>query len=169
MLYENAAKEPDPLSNSSPNRVEPVCTINLEPSQGESEHFVTNPARSALTPKPSAVLRRKTAKVSRQLTQHKIGLAWERVRRVVRDHCRQRGLRCLLCCLYGNQIEFQLATEYQPISLKLQGDRIVARIVDKKLEVRIVRIRSGGSGFELRRKIRTATWLLMELLQEARQ
>jgi hypothetical protein len=31
-----------------------------------------------------------------------------------------------------------------------------------------VRIKAGGSGFELRRKIRTATWLLIELLKEAR-
>lgn len=111
---------------------------------------------------------RRTPKTTRQLTPNKIGVAWEKVRRVVRDLCRQRGRECPLCRLYGNRIEFQYAAEYQPISLELNGDRIVARIGNKKWTVRIVRIKTGGSGYQLRRKIRTATWIIIESLKEAR-
>jgi hypothetical protein len=111
---------------------------------------------------------RRPAKTNRQLTPQRVGVAWEKVRRVVRDLCRQSGRECPLCQLYGNQIEFQYAAEYQPISLELHGDRIVVHIGSKKWTVRIVRIKTGGSGYQLRRKIRTATWLLIELLKEAR-
>jgi len=111
---------------------------------------------------------RRTPKTTRQLTPQKIGVAWEKVRRVVRDICRQSGRECPLCRLYGNRIEFQYAVEYQSVSLELHDDRIVARTGNKKWAVRIVRIKSGGSGYQLRRKIRTATWLLIELLKEAR-
>ena len=112
---------------------------------------------------------RRTPKTTRQLTPQKIGVAWEKVRRVVRDICRQSGRECPLCRLYGNRIEFQYAAEYKPISLELRGDRIVACIGNKKRTVRIVRIKTSGSGYELRRKIRTATWLIIELLKSARQ
>lgn len=87
---------------------------------------------------------------------------------MVRDLCRQRGQQCLLCRPYGNQIEFQLTAEYQPIVLDLEGDRILAKIAGKRLTIRMVRIRGGGSGFVLRKKIRTATFVLLELIKEAR-
>jgi hypothetical protein len=108
-------------------------------------------------------------KTSRQLTPQRTGVAWEKVRRVVRDLCRQRGPDCLLCSLYGSQIEFQLTANHRPITLDLDGDRIVARIARKRWTIRIVRIRTGGSGYELRRKIHTATSMLIELLCKARQ
>ena len=121
-------------------------------------------------PAPKTIPRlRRASKTTRQLTPKKIGVAWEKVRRVVRDQCRQSGRECVLCRLYGNRIEFQYAAEYKPISLELRGDRIVACIGNKKWTVRIVRIMTGGSGYELRRKIRTATWLIIELLKSARQ
>jgi hypothetical protein len=106
---------------------------------------------------------------TRQLTPQKIGVAWEKVRRVVRDICRQSGGECPLCRLYGNRIEFQYAKEYQSISLELNDYRIVACIGNKKWTVRIVRIKSGGSSYQLRWKIRTATWLVIDLMREARQ
>jgi hypothetical protein len=120
-------------------------------------------------PPPGSSPNRKAKQINRQLTPHKIGVAWEKVRRVVRDLCRQRGPECLLCSLYGNRIEFQLTANHRPITLDLDGDRIVARIAHKRRTLRIVRIKTGGSGYQLRRKIHTATSMLIDLLLEARQ
>jgi hypothetical protein len=111
----------------------------------------------------------KRRRVNRQLTPAKIGVAWEKVRRVVRDLCRQRGPECHLCRLYGGCIEFQLTADYQPIVLTLEKNQIRATIMGKQRNIRIVRIKTGGSGYELRRKIHTATKMLIELLLEARQ
>jgi hypothetical protein len=96
------------------------------------------------------------------------------MRRVVRDLCRQRGVQCVLCKPYGIHIEFQLTAKYRPITLKLDGNRIRATISQaekgcKQLTIRIVRIRGSGSGYVLRKKIRTATFVLIELIGEARQ
>jgi hypothetical protein len=112
---------------------------------------------------------RKAKRINRQLTPAKIGVAWEKVRRVVRDLCRQRGLECPNCCLYGGRIEFQLTVGHRPITLDLDGNCIVARIDRRRWTIRIVRIKTGGSGYGLRRKIHTATSMLIELLLEARQ
>ena len=125
----------------------------------------TAPATQLQTATPAC---RKT-KVGRQLTPQKIGIAWEKVRRVVRDLCRQRGTECLLCFLYGRRIEFQLTANHRTITLDLDDDRIVARIAHKRWAIRIVRIKTGGSGYQLRRKIHTATSMLIELLLEARK
>jgi hypothetical protein len=91
------------------------------------------------------------------------------VRRVVRDLCRQRGPECPICRPYGGRIEFQLTANHRPITLDLDGNRIVARIGGRRWTIRIVRIKTGGSGYELRKKIHTATSMLIELLLEARQ
>jgi len=112
---------------------------------------------------------RKTKRIKRQLTPAKIGVAWEKVRRVVRDLCRQRGPECPLCRSYGGRIEFQLTAGHRPITLDLDGNSIVAQIGRRRWTIRVVRIKTGGSGYELRRKIHTATSMLIELLIEARQ
>lgn len=112
---------------------------------------------------------RRAAKTFRQLTPQKVGVAWEKVRRVVRDLCRQRGPECPLCRPYGGRIEFQLTVGHRPITLDLDGHRIIARMGRRRWAIRIVRIKTGGSGYELRRKILTATSMLIELLLEARQ
>ena len=142
--------------------------------QKSSLSQINSPAANALPlcqqpPLKTMPAVRRTPKTTRQLTPQKIGVAWEKVRRVVRDICRQSGRECPLCRLYGNRIEFQYAVEYQSVSLELHDDRIVARTGNKKWAVRIVRIKSGGSGYQLRRKIRTATWLVIDLMREARQ
>jgi hypothetical protein len=111
---------------------------------------------------------RKAKRINRQLTPAKIGIAWEKVRRVVRDLCRQRGLECPNCRFYGGRIEFQLTAGHRPITLDLDGNCIVARIGRRRWTIRIVRIKTGGSGYELRRKIHTVTLMLIELLFEAR-
>jgi len=111
---------------------------------------------------------RKAKRINRQLTPAKIGVAWEKVRRVVRDLCRQRGLECPNCRLYGGKIEFQLTAGHRPITLDLDGNCIVARIGRRRWTIRIVRIKTGGSGYELRRRIHTVTSMLIELLLEAR-
>jgi hypothetical protein len=161
-------KEPLLLSAVFPNRPESDSAMSRIPVPGQQldvEFCSTTPA----SPPQTTTAPRRKAKVSRQLTPQKIGVAWEKVRRVVRDLCRQRGRECPLCRPYGNRIEFQYAAEYQLIVLDLDGDRIVAHIGNRKWTVRIVRIKSGGSGYEIRREIRTATWLLIELLKEARR
>lgn len=112
---------------------------------------------------------RRAPKISRQLTPQKIGVAWQKVRRVVRDLCRQRGPECPVCRLYGGRIEFQLTVGHRPITLDLEGHRIIARMGRRQWTIRILRIKTGGSGYELRRKILTATSMLIELLIEARQ
>lgn len=155
------------LSTVFPNRPVSDPAISLEPIFGQLRDVVSCPTAPA-GPQTATLVSRKT-KVSRQLTPQKIGVAWEKVRRVVRDLCRQSGRECPLCRPYGNRIEFQYAAEYLPIALDLDGDRIGARIGNRRRTVRIVRIKSGGSGYEMRRNIRTATWLLIELLKEARR
>jgi hypothetical protein len=112
---------------------------------------------------------RRPARTSRQLTPQRVGVAWEKVRRVVRDFCRQRGPECLLCRLYGGRIEFQLTASHCTIMLDLDRNCVVAHIERRQWTIRIVRIKTGGSGYELRRKIHTATSMLIELLLEARQ
>jgi hypothetical protein len=111
----------------------------------------------------------KNTRISRQLTPAKIGVAWDKVRRVVRDLCRQRGPDCPICRLYGGQIEFQLTADHRLITLDLDAHRIVAQIGRRRWTIRIVRIKTGGSGYELRKKIHTATSMLIELLLEARR
>lgn len=154
------------MSTVFPNRPEPTHSINLEPLRDHLQDVALRQAEPPVAP-PSASHARKTPRFARQLTPAKLGFAWEKVRRVVRDHCRQRGEKCLICRPYGNQIEFQLTAEYLPITLDLEGDRIVARIGGKHWTIRMVRIRSGGSGYEFRKKIRTATFLLIELIKMA--
>jgi hypothetical protein len=112
---------------------------------------------------------RRPARTSRQLTPQRVGVAWEKVRRVVRDFCRQRGPECPLCRLYGGRIEFQLTASHCTITLDLDRNCIVAHIERRQWTIRIVRLKTGGSGYELRRKIHTATSMLIELLLEARQ
>jgi len=134
----------------------------------------TSPPRMTRTTAPTAPPQTATpacrkTKVGRQLTPQKIGVAWEKVRRVVRDLCRQRGPDCLYCQSYGGRIEFQLTAGHRPIMLDLDRKYIVARIESRRWTIRIVRIKTGGSGYELRRKIHTATAMLIELLLEARQ
>lgn len=73
-----------------------------------------------------------------------------------------------MCCYYESRIEFQLTAEYHPISLDLDADRITARIAGKQWIIRIVRIKTGGSGYRLRANTLSATWLIVELLREAR-
>jgi len=153
-------------------------TVSTRPEPADEIHPVTVPyewrnvdrpshALSA-QPQPLTTPRRKKKKTSRQLTPQKIGVAWEKVRRVVRDISRQPGRNCPICCLYGNPIEIQPSSEYHLIVLELQDGRIIARIAAKQWTIRIVRIKTGGSGYEFRKKIRSATFLLIELMSEAR-
>jgi len=149
------------------------------PEHSQEMHFPLIQGRwqdTNLVPPTPAVLsllgsppHRKAKRINRQLTPAKISVAWEKVRRVVRDLCRQRGLECPNCCLYGGRIEFQLTVGHRPITLDLDGNCIVARIDRRRWTIRIVRIKTGGSGYELRRKIHTATSMMIELLLEARQ
>jgi hypothetical protein len=137
-------------------------------------HIQQRPAEVLASSKPAAptveaLSVRRTARVCRQLTPAKIGVAWDKVRRVVRDLCRQRGPDCPICRLYGGQIEFQLTADHRLITLDLDAHRILAQIGRRRWAIRIVRIKTGGSGYELRKKIHTATSMLIELLLEARQ
>jgi hypothetical protein len=156
------------LSTVVPNRPESDPIISGAPILGQQRDVVLRLSAPAAPPQATAPARRK-AKAGRQLTPQKISFAWEKVRRVVRDLCRQRGEECVLCKPYGSRIEFQLTAEYRPVTLELDGDRIVARIGGKHWTIRMVRIRGGGSGYVLRKKIRTATFVLIELISEARQ
>ncbi len=149
------------------NDAEPMQRANLNPISSNFPPACHRPAASFAEPQTALSAPRKRTRVSRQLTPAKIGVAWEKVRRVVRDLCRQRGPECLLCRLYGSRIEFQLTADYSPITLDLEDDRILARIAGKRRTIRIVRIKSGGSGYEFRRMIRSATFLLIELVREA--
>jgi hypothetical protein len=141
-----------------------------KPSLSQFNSPAANAMPLSRQPAPKAMpIVRRAPKTPRQLTPRKIGVAWEKVRRVVRDFCRQRGPECLFCRLYGGRIEFQLTAGHGPITLDLDGHGIVARIGRRRWTIRIVRIKTGGSGYELRRKIHTATSMLIELLLEARQ
>jgi len=156
------------LSIVFPNRPESDSAMSRIPVLGQLRDAVLRSSTPAAPPRTTALARRKT-KVSRQLTPQKVGVAWEKVRRVVRDFCRQRGPECLLCSLYGHRIEFQLTAVHRPITLDLEGDCIVARISRRRWTIHIVRIKTGGSGYELRGKILTATSMLIELLLESQR
>jgi hypothetical protein len=56
--------------------------------------------------------------------------------------------------------------EHHPVVLELKGVCVMARIADKERAIRIVRVKSDGSGYEFRRKIRSAIFLLFELVQK---
>jgi hypothetical protein len=142
--------------------------MSRTPTLGQQRDVVLRPTAPAAPPQTTTAPRRKS-KTTRQLTPQKIGVAWEKVRRVVRDLCRQRGTECLLCRLYGGRIEFQLTVIHRPITLDLEGNAIIALIGRRRWTIHIVRIKTGGSGYQLRKKIRTATSMLIELLLEARQ
>lgn len=75
----------------------------------------------------SAKTTARRSKPREMLTVAKMGMAWEKVRRVVRDSFRQRGRECVLCRLYGSRIDFQLSLENHPVILDREGDCIVAR------------------------------------------
>ena len=156
------------LSTSFPNRFQPVHEISPRQIPSEWSDDILLPSAPPVSPKPAvAPGPRAKKRISRKLTPHKIGVAWEKVRKVVRDMSLQSRRNCPVCFLYGNPIEFQPSPEYHLIVLELKNDRIVARIAGKERSIRIVRIRSGGSGYEFRKKIRTATWVVIELMREA--
>lgn len=156
------------MSTVFPNRSEQSQEMHLPLIQGSWQDTSLVLPTPAVPPPPGSPPQRKTKRINRQLTPAKIGVAWENVRRVVRGFCRGRGPECTACQLYGGRIEFQLTAGHRPITLDLDGNRIIARIGRRRWTIRIVRIKSGGSGYELRRKIHTATSMLIELLREAR-
>lgn len=144
----------------------PVATqkARLKPARPEQPMACPRLSRKPAAPQltPAATGRRKA------LTPAKIDIAWDKVRRVVRGLCRQRGRECRGCRFYRNGIEFQLSTEHRPVVLDLAGDRISARIAGRLEIVSIVPIKTGGSGYRLRKKTLSSTRLIVELLREAR-
>ena len=157
------------MSYAFPNCPEHSQEMHLPLIQGRWQDTSLVAPNPAVPSPPGSPRHRKAKRINRQLTPAKIGVAWEKVRRVVRDLCRQRGLECPDCRLYGGRIELQLTVGHRPITLDLDGNCIVARIDRRRWTIRIVRIKTGGSGYGLRRKIHTATSMLIELLLEARQ
>jgi len=141
--------------------------LYIEPQDAESRsaHFLEGCKER--TSQPASVVAAKVTIPRKRLTPAKIGVAWQRLRHAVREFCRQPGRGCVLCEMYGNRIEFQCAPNSSRIVLILDGSRIRKGIAGKRETIRIVRIKSGGSGFELRQSLHSATRLLIELMREA--
>lgn len=157
------------MSTAFPNHPEPVQKVVPCPILQQWHDAAVLPSPVPALPASTPILPHKESKkkVKRQLAPAKLHVAWEKVRRVVRDMCRQRGSACQLCQLYGGGIEFQLTAEYERIALDHQDNRILARIGKRQWTIPIVRIKSGGSAYEFRRQRFTATRLIVELLHQA--
>ena len=106
----------------------------------------------------------------RELRPGQAGLAWERLKRAVRDHCTHPGHAPLAVSTYGGTIAFGGSTEDGPLITLVREDCQILKCMGGTVEtIRIVRLKTGGVGFELRGHRHSATRLVIELACEARQ
>ncbi len=117
--------------------------------------------------KPARV--QKTLAEQRALQPRQAGIAWERLKRVVREHCQHPGHKSYAFQIYGPTIEFQSAVDSPEIMLIRKDDRILKYVAGRKENIRIVRLKTKGVGFYFQKRCYSATRLLIEIVSEARE
>ena len=103
------------------------------------------------------------------LIPERASLAWERLKRAVRDHCTHPGQRPLTFRAYGGSIEFR-STEDGPLITFFHEDNRISTCMGGAMEtILIVRLKTGGMGFEFLGRCHSATRLVIELACQARE
>lgn len=138
---------------------------SFESSNAESRTHLELPDAPKQAKKPVRV--RKTLSKQRVLQPGQAGIAWERLKRVVREHCRHPGHNRFAFQIYGPTIEFQSAADGLEVMLIRKDDKIVKCVAGKKESIRIVRLKTKGVGFDFRKHYYSATRLLIEIVNEA--
>jgi hypothetical protein len=110
---------------------------------------------------------RKTLAEIRGLRPGQAGIAWDRLKRVVRNHCEHPGHKPYDWRFFGNTIEFQCA-EGGPVATIVRGDdEINVFMGGIHKTIRLVRLKTKGVGFEFRRHRYSATRVIIEISHEA--
>lgn len=105
----------------------------------------------------------------RALKTGQAGVAWERLKRVVRERCLHPSQERLPFRIYGGPISFQSARHGSQVVLIREGDQLVKCVAGTEEHIRMVRLKTKGVGFEYRQQLLTATRLIIEIVCEARE
>jgi hypothetical protein len=105
----------------------------------------------------------------RALKTGQAGVAWERLKRIVREHCLHPSQKRLSFHIYGGTISFQSALDGPQVELIREGDQLVKCVAGTEERIRMVRLKTKGVGFEYRQQLLTATRLIIEIVCEARE
>lgn len=105
---------------------------------------------------------------SKELIPHYIRIAWERLKRKIREHCEHPAREPSPCTFHGETIEFQSEPNTPQILLIQREDLILKCLAGTEEGIRIVRLKTKGVGFEFRRHRYSATRLVIEIVHEAR-
>ena len=147
--------EPIPgYKDEAQNGILPVLPLTSVPQK--------QPAKSS-----SAKDRKKLAD-RRTLRPGQAGIAWERLKRVVRDHCNHPAHEQFACHIYGGVIEFHCSSEGPAVALIREEEQILLCVNGTQETIRIVGLKTKGVGFEWRRHRYTATRVIIEILYDAR-
>jgi hypothetical protein len=96
------------------------------------------------------------------------GLAWERIKRIVRDHCNHPAHEPFACHISGGVIEFRCASDGPAVALIREDEQILLCMNEIQEAIHIVGLKTKGVGFEWRRHRYTATRVIIEIVCEAR-
>jgi hypothetical protein len=135
---------------------------------GQQESSMRPSADLYPTKKSSASARQAECLEQRALRPGQAGIAWERLKRVVRDNCRNASRPWSVVSIYAGTIEFRSTQDDTVITLIREDNRIRMRMHGSGAIIHIVRLKTSGAGFELRRRRYTATRLFIEIILQAR-
>ena len=113
--------------------------------------------------------KRKTLAEHRMLRPGQAGIAWERLKRVVRDHCLHPSHERLSFHAYGPTIKFESAKGGPVVTLMREDNRILKRLEGSMRTIHIVGLKTKGVGFEYKKHCLTATRLMIEIVHELRE
>lgn len=150
--------------NKNRARFEATSSRNaIRPAEPSSPMFLAE--RKGTT----ARKRHKTLPDPRALRIGQAGIAWERLKRVIRNHCQHPGHAPLAFQMYGGTIEFRSADEGPVVTLIREDATILLRMNGMEETIRMVRLKTKGVGFEFRGNRYTATRTVIEIVHDGRQ